>query len=378
MKAKKIIIVVLVLSVLVLGGWALSYNFNKNAAEIETFETTQAHKTDIKTTAMATGEVKPRETIEIKPNISGVISQIAVKEGDLVKNGQLIASIKVVPNVASLNSAKQQINSAQIEVDNQTRNFNRQKGLYEQGVIAKAEYETALASYNSALQNLRTAQNNYQVEQTGIAPGLEKYATTQIRSTIEGMILDIPVEIGDNVQEINNFSTGTTIAEIANVQDMIFEGKVDEADVGKLKEGMDIAITIGALPDETFNGKLDFISPSGVEENGVVQFEIEASVQLKEDVFVRAGYSANAEVVTDNKQNVLALKESEIQYDENGKAFVEIQKGNDEWERKNLRLGISNGVDVEILEGISANDKVKIWNTDLKEESRENRPPPRR
>lgn len=367
MKTKKIIIVSVILITLSLGAWAIFYNLKTNAQDIETFKTTKIFKTDIQKTAVATGEVKPREKIEIKPNISGVINQIFAKEGQEVKNGELIASIKVIPNVNSLNSAKQQINSAKIELQNQTRNYNRQKKLYNQGVIAKAEYENALAAYNIAQQNLKSANNNYQVAQSGIAPGLEKYATTQIRSTINGMILDIPVEIGDNVQEINNFSVGTTIATVANVRDMIFEGKVDEADVGKLKENMPIKIKIGALPNESFDGVLDFISPSGKEENGVVQFEIKASVKLDSDEFLRAGYSANAEVITHNQQNTWALKESDVQYDEKGNPFVEIKKENNQWEKQNLRLGISDGVNVEITEGLSENDEVKIWNNDLKE-----------
>lgn len=376
MSAKKIIIIISVLVLAGLGIWAFLYNQNRSAREIETYETTKPFRTDIRKTSVATGDVKPRESIEIKPNISGVISKLSVEEGAMVEQGQLIATIKVIPNVNSLNSARQMINSAEITLQNETRNYNRQKSLFDQGVIAKAEYENALASYNIARQNLQNAQNDYKVAQSGIAPGLERYATTQIRSTIKGMVLDIPVEIGDNVQEINNFSTGTTIATVANIEDMIFEGKVDEADVGKLKEGMPIEIKIGALPDETFSGELFFISPSGVEENGVVQFEIKATVDLKDETFVRAGYSANAEIVTQNQKNVLALKESEIQYDEKGNPFVEVKKG-ETWEKKSVRLGASNGVEVEILGGITENDEIKVHNTDLNNEDEGNQRRPR-
>lgn len=370
MSAKKIIFILLGVILAGFGTWAFIYNKNKSSQETATYKTTKAFRTDIKKKSVATGDVKPRESIEIKPNISGVISKLSVEEGALVEKGQLIASIKVIPNVGNLNAARQQINSAQIALQNETRNYNRQKSLYNQGVIAKAEYESSLASFNIARQNLQNAQNDYKVAQSGIAPGLEQYATTQIRSTIKGMVLDIPVEIGDNVQEINNFSTGTTIATVANIDDMIFEGKVDEADVGILKEGMPIEITIGALPDQTFSGELFFISPSGIEENGVVQFEIKAAVNLKKETFIRAGYSANAEIITENKRNVLALKESEIQYDEKGNPFVEIKKG-ETWEKKTVRLGVSDGVNVEILQGITANDEIKIPNTDLKDEAEE-------
>lgn len=377
MNAKKIILIVVLLVLALLGAWAFFYNNSKSAQENVTFETTKLFRADIKKTVVATGEVKPRETIEIKPNISGVISKLAVVEGSNVENGELIAQIKVIPNVGSLNNAKQMINSAQITVQNETRNFNRQKSLYDQGVISKSEYESALATFNIAKQNLRNAQNDYKVAQSGIAPGLEKYATTQIRSTIKGMVLSIPVEIGDNVQEINNFSVGTTIATVANIEDMIFEGKVDEADVGKLKEGMEIEIMIGALPNETFTGVLDFISPAGIEENGVVQFEIKASVNLESESFVRAGYSANAEIVTENQKNVLALKEGNIQYDDDGTPFVEVKKG-EEWERKNIRLGTGDGINIAILGGVSETDEIKVFNTDLKESEEKGSRPRRR
>ncbi|QAR30965.1 efflux RND transporter periplasmic adaptor subunit [Ornithobacterium rhinotracheale] len=364
MKAKKIIIAVLVLLVLCLGIWAFSYNYQKSTAENVVYETTHAFRTDIKKTAVATGEVKPREKIEIKPNITGVIQSIKVREGMEVSSGQLLATIKVIPNVNSLNSAQMQINSAQTELDNQTRHYNRQKWLYSQGVISKAEYETALAAYNSAKQSLKNAQNNYQTAQTGVAPGLEKYSTTQIRSTINGMVLDIPVEIGDNVQEISNFGTGTTIATIANIKDMIFEGRVDESEVGKLKIGMPLEIKIGALPDETFTGTLDFISPSGTRNNGIVEFEIKASVNLKQSDFVRAGYSANAEIITESRKNVLALPEANIQYEDDGTPFVEVKNG-EQWVKKIVQLGTSDGENIEIIKGITAQDEIKVWNTSL-------------
>ncbi|MGQ2107410.1 efflux RND transporter periplasmic adaptor subunit [Ornithobacterium rhinotracheale] len=370
MKAKKIIIAVLVLLVLCLGVWAFYYNYQKSTAENVVYETTHAFRTDIKKTAVATGEVKPREKIEIKPNITGVIQSIKVKEGMEVTNGQLLATIKVIPNVNSLNSAQMQINSTKTELANQTRHYNRQKLLYSQGVISKAEYETALAAYNSAKQSLKNAENNYHTAKTGVAPGLEQYSTTQIRSTINGMILDIPVEIGDNVQEISNFSTGTTIATIANIKDMIFEGRVDEAEVGKLKVGMPLEIKIGALPNETFTGTLDFIAPSGIRNNGIVEFEIKASVNLNQNDFIRAGYSANAEITTENKKNVLVLPESDIQYEDDGTAFVEVKNG-EEWIKKPVRLGVSDGENIEILKGITEKDEVKVWNIHLNEKSGE-------
>lgn len=352
---------------------AIGYMYKTSTKELDKFETADVVKRDIVTKAVATGSVKPRELIEIKPNISGVISQIHVKEGDVVNSGDLIATLKVIPSVSSLNSAQQQINSARITLSNEEIQFNRTKSLYEQGVVPKQDYDNALTSYRMAQQNLKEAESNYRIAQTGVAPGLENYATTQIRATISGMILTIPVEIGNMVQEINNFSTGTTIATMADVKQMIFEGKADEADVGKLKEGMPISVTIGALPDEKFEGVLSFISPSGEENNGIVQFEIKADVRLKEDIFLRANYSANAEVILSEAKDALSIETAHIRYDDKGEPYVEILKPGTEkydqpvYQKKMLKLGISDGVYTQVTAGLKEGDKVKIFNTDLED-----------
>lgn len=374
----------ILLILLFLGGvvFAFSYMYKTSTKENVNYELAEVTQRDISTEAVATGSVKPREVIEIKPTISGIISKLHVKEGDIVNQGDLIATLQVVPNVQSLNAAQQQIKSAQITLNNEKIQYNRSKSLFDQGVIPKQEYDNALMSYQMAQQNLTEAQSAYKMAQTGVAPGLEQYATTQLRATISGMVLSIPVEVGNMVQELGSFSVGTTIATMANVQQMIFEGKADEADVGKLKEGMNITVTIGALPDEEFNGELYFISPSGEEENGIVQFEIKANVDLKDDVFLRANYSANAKIKLSEAKDVLTLESAHIQYDENGHPFVEvIKEGTEENERpvfqkREVELGISDGIYTQIKSGLKKGDKVKIFNTDLEEGMKH--PPKRR
>lgn len=372
---KKIVKIGLVLLFVLAVVGALSYMYKTSTKELDKFETTEVEVRDISTKAVATGSVKPREVIEIKPNISGVITEIHVKEGDVVQQGALIATLKVIPNLNSLNAAQQQISSAQITLNNEKIQYNRTQSLYEQGVVPKQEYDNALAKYQMAQQSIREAQSNYKLAQSGVAPGLEKYANTQIRATISGMLLSIPVEIGNTVQEINNFSVGTTIATMADVKQMIFEGKVDEADVGKLKENMPLTITIGALPDDKFSGILNFISPSGVETNGIVEFEIKADVTLKDDIFLRANYSANAEVNLSEAKNALTLESAHIRYDDDGKAFVEVLKpGTEEYDqpvylKKLIVVGLTDGVYTEIKSGLNKGDKVKIFNTDLEESS---------
>lgn len=368
---KKSLKILLILGFILAVVLSLGYMYKTSTKELDKFETADVTTRDIVTKAVATGSVKPRELIEIKPNISGVISQIHVKEGDIVNSGDLIATLKVIPNVGSLNSAQQQINSAKITLGNEEIQFNRTKSLYNQGVLPKQDYDNALTSYQMAKQNLKEAESNYKLAQTGVAPGLESYATTQIRATISGMILTIPVEIGNMVQEINNFSVGTTIATMADVQQMIFEGKADEADVGKLKVGMPIKVSIGALPDEKFEGVLNFISPSGEENNGIVQFEIKADVQLKENIFLRANYSANAEVILSEAKDAVSIETAHIRYDDNNEPFVEVLKPGTEsydqpvYQKKIIKLGISDGVYTQVVSGLKAGEKVKIFNTDL-------------
>ncbi|GGF11253.1 HlyD family secretion protein [Chishuiella changwenlii] len=369
---KKIIKILMIVVFIAAVIGVIIYFGNKNSQANETYETTSPFMGNIEVKAVATGEVKPLKTIEIKPNISGVIKSINVAEGQYVEKGQLICEIKVVPNVQSLNAARQSINAAKIIVDQERRNFGRTSTLYQQGVLPRQDYDNANATYQSALQQLKTAEYDYKVAQTGVAPGLEAYATTRILATASGMILDIPVEVGNMVQEINNFSTGTTITTMADVKKMIFEGKVDEAEVGKLKEGMKINVSIGAIPNKTFTAILDFISPQGVASNGVVQFEIKAPVQLDSDNFIRAGYSANAEVVTQEAKNVLLVKTAHVRYDENQKPYVEVLKsgkGQDAtYEKKYITLGITDGVNVQVKTGLKKSDKIKIWNNDLKKD----------
>lgn len=366
---KKVLKIVAIVVFIALVVGVIGYFGKKNSQDNQVYEITQPFMGNLEVKAVATGEVKPVETIEIKPNISGIIKSINVSEGQYVEKGQLIAEIKVVPNVASLNQAAQNIRSAEIQVNLQQKDYNRANTLYKQGVIPKSDYDNALAMYQSAQQTLRAAQTDYKVAQTGVAPGLEAYATTRITATTSGVVLDIPVEVGNMVQEINNFSTGTTIATMADITKMIFQGKVDESEVGKLKEGMKINVSIGAIPNKTFTAILDFISPQGVANNGVVQFDIKAPIQLDSQNFIRAGYSANAEVITSGVQNVLLVKSAHIRYDENQKPYVDVLKsgsGQDAvYEKKYLTLGITDGVNVEVKKGITKDDKIKIWNTDL-------------
>ncbi|HKL03456.1 MAG TPA: HlyD family efflux transporter periplasmic adaptor subunit, partial [Cryomorphaceae bacterium] len=220
----------------------------------------------------------------------------------------------------------------------------------------------------SAKAELDAAQDNLDIVKEGASKKNSSTANTIVRATISGMVLDVPVEVGNSVIEVNNFNEGTTITSIADMSDLIFEGQVDESEVGKIKEGMDLILTIGAIANEEFEAKLEYISPKGVEENGAIQFEIKAAVNLKDNQFIRAGYSANANVVLDRRDSVLAINESLVQFENDTSAFVEVLVAEQKYEKRDVRLGLSDGIQVEVLNGVSPDDKLKLWNQPITED----------
>lgn len=359
---KSVTRIILIVIVLAFGG-AMYYLYQKNAEDPVVYETEKPSKQTIIKKTMATGSILPLEEVLIKPNISGVIEEIFVIGGDYVKSGDLICRIKVVPNLNALNDARNQIDGAKIALDDQQRNILRQKGLFEKGVVSKVDLERAEVSYDQAKQVYAAANKRYDIVKTGTSRGYGNVANTQIRATVSGMVLDVPVEVGNQVIESNNFNEGTTIAAIADVDKMIFEGKVDESEVGKIKEDLPLEITVGAIENKVFNAVLDYIAPKGKAENGAIQFEIKGTLSKLDTVFIRAGLSANASIILARADSVLAIKEALVQFDDKTKKpFVEIEKGDQQFERKDIELGISDGFYVEVKSGLGPEDKIKVWN----------------
>ena len=353
------------------------YIYSKDKTNPVVFQTETASIRTIVKKTVATGNIVPKEEVLIKPNISGIIHEIFVLAGDVVLAGDLIAKVKVVPNINSLNSAKNNINSAKTQVEtarlaleSQKSIYLRQKELFDKEVVSANEFDQALLSYNQAQQRynqenvlLTAAQQTFDIVKTGTAKGLGAAANTEIRATVSGMILDIPVKVGNQVIESNNFNDGTTIATIADVEKMIFEGKVDESEVGKITENLPLEITVGAIENKKFKAVLDFIAPKGVSENGAIQFEIKGTLNNQNATFIRAGLSANASIILARAENVLSIKEALVQYDpKTKKPFVEIATGAQEFQRKEISLGVSDGLYVEVLEGVTQQDNIKVWN----------------
>lgn len=349
--------------ILILGGfvYTIYFLYEKSQAKPVVYETTNAFNTNIVKKTVATGSVVPRKEIEIKPKVSGIIEDLYVQEGAMIKKGDLIAKVRIIPNMVNLNNAESRVNRAKISLENAERNFTRQKELYTQSVISKTQYEEYELEYQNAQEELESAENNLQLIKEGQTKTTGESTNTLIRSTIDGMILDIPVEIGNSVIESNTFNDGTTVCIVADMGEMIFEGKVDESEVGKIREGMDLILTVGAINDVSFHAELEHISPKGVEENGAIQFEIKAAVDLIDTVFVRAGYSANADIVLDRRDSVLAVSEALLQF-ENDSAFVEVETQDQVFEKRFVETGLSDGINIEILAGLTKEDKIKKLN----------------
>ena len=354
-KFLKILGIVIIIGIF---GYTIYFLYQKSQSEPVVYETETPTVTNIIKKTTATGSVVPRKEIEIKPVVSGIIDEIYIEEGDLVKKGNLLAKIRIIPNMINLNNAKSRIEVANINLKDAKRNYERQLGLFEKGVIAKADYESYEVDYQNAQEELETAKETLELIQEGQIKNSGQPTNTLIKSTIDGMVLHIPVEIGYQVIEANNFNAGTTIATIADMGEMIFEGNIDESEVGKIKEGMPLILTIGALEDVTFEAALEHISPKGQEVNGAIQFEIKAEVLLQQNHFIRAGYSANADIVLDRVDSVLAIPESLLVF-EKDTVYVEVETAPQQFEKRYIETGLSDGITIEVISGLDKEDKIK-------------------
>ena len=342
--------------------FAMLYFIKTNSKPLVEYDIQSPTIQSIEKKTVVTGKVIPEDEVEIKPQISGIIELLYVDEGDLVTNGDLLAKVKVVPDEQALNTAKGRLSNTLILFENAKIEFKRNQSLFEKEIISKQQFDNAKLSYDQAEQNLKNARSDLQIIKLGSAGG-STIANTNIRATVAGTILEIPIKEGDQVIESNTFNAGTTIATVADLKKMIFEGKVDEADVEKLVIGMPLTVNLGAIQDKDFDAKLNFIAPKGNEEQGTVQFKIEGDVYLDDSVFIRAGYSANASLVLEKKDSVMGISEALLQFDKiTNNPYVEVKNDKGKFERKNIELGISDGINVEVLSGLSLEDEIKVWN----------------
>ncbi|MBT3208085.1 MAG: efflux RND transporter periplasmic adaptor subunit [Bacteroidetes bacterium] len=349
----------LVIAIVAIIVYVFYFLYQKNQESPIVYETDTAKITNIIKKTVATGSVVPRKEIEIKSQLSGIIEEIYIEPGDMVKKGQLLSKVKIIPNMVNLNNAESRLNRANINYEHAKLLFDRQKELYEKYVIAEVEYQQVETNFREACEELNSAENNLQLVKEGVSKKSGSGTNTLIRSTIDGMVLDVPVKEGNQVIESNTFNPGTTIATIANMNNMIFMGEVDESEVGKIHIGMDLILSVGAIENVKYNAKLEYISPKGIEKNGAIQFQIKAAVQLNDTNFIRAGYSANADIVLSRKDSVLAINESLLLFDKDT-VFVEIETAPQIFEKNIIKVGISDGINIEVTSGLKIEDKIKI------------------
>jgi len=338
--------------------WTLFFLYEKSREKPVVFETKAAEPRDIVEKTVAAGAIVPRREVTIKARVSGVVEKLHVVPGQYVKAGDLIAKIRIIPDVVNLNAAEARLSAARISAKNAEAEHARIKQLADQHLVMQGDFARVDLEHSLAKQELIAAGNNLQLVKEGAIRGSGKVSNL-VQSTVEGIVLEVPVKEGASVTETNNFNEGTTIAAVADMKDMIFQGTVDESEVGKLKEGMAATISIGAIDNRKFHGVLEYISPKGVAKDGTIEFEVRAKLQLEPGTFIRANYSANADVILERRDRVLALNESLIQFDK-GNPFVEVETSPQQFEKRALKLGLSDGIYVEVLHGIDRTAKVKV------------------
>lgn len=358
----KILLFVL-LGLLIIGTFVFLWNKSK-VKEVE-YEIVKMEVRTIEKLTVITGTVEPRNEVDLKPQISGIITALYKESGDLVKSGDVIAKVQVIPDISQLNSAESQLKLAEINLEKNKNDFDRSSQLYKSGVVSKEAYDNSTSAYKTAKEEVENAKENIEIIKEGISKNTAKYSNTLIKATISGMILNIPVKVGNSVIQSNNFNDGTTIATIANMSDLIFKGNVDETEVGRIAVGNEVKLMIGAMQDTKLDAVLEYIAPKGTVENGATLFEIRAAVKKSDNAntgFIRSGYSANGEIVTAKIENVYSLPESSIEFSGDS-TFVYIvnkdKKAKEKYIKTPVKLGLSDGINVQIISGVKKDDEVR-------------------
>ena len=359
---KRILTYLAAVAFIAIVGASFLFLYKKSQAKPMIFETELPETADITKKTVATGSIVPRREVEVKPKVSGVLTELNVEPGAKVKEGDPLGKISIIPDAIQNNQAESGVRTAQIAFDNAKRELDRNEALFKQGVVADAELQRYRTDYALRKQELSTAQSNLQIAREGATRGSGKTSTLVVTATASGMVIDVPVKVGFSVIQANSFNAGTTVAVVADMDDMIFEGRVDEAEVAKIREGMKLQIKVGALEKEMLDGVLEYISPKGKIVDGAIQFEIKAAVKQKAGTLIRANYSANADIVLDEKKQVLAIREALVQYKDE-KPFVEIETSPQNFVKRDVKLGLSDGIKVEVLSGVTKGDRIKIPET---------------
>ena len=341
----------------VLFGGTFVYLFQRSRPQEAQYEELEAVTKDIVRSTIVTGKIQPRDEVNIKPQISGIITDLYKEAGQMVKKDEIIAKVKVIPDMSQLSAAQSRVRLAEVNLKQAQTNYDREKALYDKSLVSADEYEKVLQALNQATEELGGAREALEIIRDGVSSTNASGSSTLVRSTVSGLILDVPVKVGNSVINSNTFNDGTTIATVADMDDLIFDGNIDETEVGRLTTGMPVRISVGALQELSFDAVLEYIAPKATVNNGANQFEIKASVKVPGDVTIRSGYSANAEIVLARAQDVVSLPEAAIQF-EGEKTYVWIREADGD-KRRDVVTGLSDGIDIEIRQGIAVGEKVR-------------------
>ncbi len=353
------IALLIILGLIVLGTFVFLYQKSQPKAEV--YDVLKVEKSDIALTTVATGKVEPRDEVQIKPQISGIIAELYKQAGETVNKGDIIAKVKVIPEMGQLNAAESRVRVAQMNKAQAETDLERMKQLYDKKLISAEEYEKTLLATRQAREELKSATDNLEIVKEGITTTGANMSSTLIRSTVGGLILDVPVKVGNSVVMSNTFNDGTTIAYVANMNDLIFRGNVDETEVGRIKEGIPVKIKLGAVENVDLEATLEYISPKSISQGGANQFEIKAAIRVPEGVTVRSGYSANATIVLDRAKEVLSVPESAIEFKGDSTFVYVLTKGGAEqsFKRVAVQTGLSDGSRIEIKSGLKEGEQVR-------------------
>ena len=354
---KKIGKYIVVLLVIAIFGGTFAYLYKRSKPKEKLYQELEATKGDIVKSTVLTGKIQPRDEVNIKPQISGIVAELYKEAGQSVKQNDVIAKLKVIPDMSQLSSAQSRVRLAEVNLEQAKTNYKREKELWDKSLVSADEFEKVQQSLSQAQEEYSAAKEALEIVRDGVSSSNASGSSTLVRSTISGLILDVPVKVGNSVTMSNTFNDGTTIATVANMDDLIFDGNIDETEVGRVSVGLPVRISVGALQDVELDATLEYISPKATESNGTNLFEIKASVKVPKGVTVRSGYSANAEIVLDKAEDVITIPESAIQWEgDDTYVFLQTPAG---YERKDVVTGLSDGVNIEVKSGLSVGDKVR-------------------
>ena len=346
---------VVLVAALFIGTFA--YLFQRSKPKEAQYQEMAPEMGSISKSTVVTGKIQPRDEVNVKPQINGIVAEVYKEAGQTVQKDEIIAKLKVIPDMSQLSSAQSRVRLAEVNLKQAQTNFDREKALFDQHLVSAEEFEQVSQQLQQAKEEQAIAQESLEIVRDGVSSSNKSGSTTLIRSTISGLILDVPVKVGNSVTMSNTFNDGTTIATVANMDDLIFDGNIDETEVGMLHLGLPVRISVGALQDVSFDAALEYIAPKATESNGTNLFEIKASVKVPADITIRSGYSANAEIVLQEAKDVLTIEESAIQF-ENEDTFVYVM-GAEGYEKRPVVTVLSDGVKIEIKEGLQSSDKVR-------------------